>query len=66
MNYIPESDSERSDLENLKKICKKNPSKNVIKYWELKLIGSKKEERRYRGTLRNIDQQCPVPSKGKC
>jgi GTP diphosphokinase / guanosine-3',5'-bis(diphosphate) 3'-diphosphatase len=31
------------DLENLKKIVKKNPSKNVIKYWELKLIGLKKE-----------------------
>ncbi len=32
-------------LENLKKIVKKSPSNNVIKYWELKLIGSKKEKK---------------------
>lgn len=31
------------DLDNLKKIVKKTPGKNVIKYWELRLIGSKKE-----------------------
>ncbi|MBN1108048.1 MAG: bifunctional (p)ppGpp synthetase/guanosine-3',5'-bis(diphosphate) 3'-pyrophosphohydrolase [Bacteroidales bacterium] len=31
------------DLENLKKIVRKSPGKNVIKYWELKLIGSRKE-----------------------
>ena len=30
------------NLDNLKKMVKKTPSKNVIKYWELKLIGSKK------------------------
>ena len=30
------------DLDNLKKIVRKNPSLNVIKYWELKLIGSRK------------------------
>ncbi len=35
----------RIDLENLKKIAKKGPAKNVIKYWELKLIGSKKEKK---------------------
>ncbi|HOO99065.1 MAG TPA: bifunctional (p)ppGpp synthetase/guanosine-3',5'-bis(diphosphate) 3'-pyrophosphohydrolase [Bacteroidales bacterium] len=33
------------DLENLKKIVRKSPGKNVIKYWELKLIGSKKEQK---------------------
>ena len=31
------------NLDNLKKIIKKNTSKNVIKYWDFKLIGSKKE-----------------------
>jgi GTP pyrophosphokinase len=34
-------------LDNLKKIIRKTPAKNVIKYWELKLLGSmkgKKEE----------------------
>jgi GTP pyrophosphokinase len=31
------------NLDNLKKIVKKNTSKNVISYWGLKLIGSKKE-----------------------
>ena len=35
----------RINLDNLKKIIKKNPTKNVIKYWELKLIGSKKEKK---------------------
>ncbi|MGB8491043.1 MAG: RelA/SpoT family protein [Bacteroidales bacterium] len=29
-------------LENLKKIVRPSPAKNVIKYWELKLLGSKK------------------------
>ncbi len=29
-------------LDNLKKIIKKDASKNVMKYWELKLLGSKK------------------------
>jgi len=33
------------NLDNLKKIVRKNASKNLIKYWELKLIGSKKETR---------------------
>jgi len=31
------------NLDNLKKILKKNVSRNVIKYWDFKLIGSKKE-----------------------
>lgn len=33
------------NLDNLKKMIKNNPAKNVIKYWELKLIGSKKEKK---------------------
>jgi GTP pyrophosphokinase len=32
-------------LENIKKVVKKSTSKNVIKYWELKLIGLKKEKK---------------------
>lgn len=32
-------------LNNLKKLVKKSPAGNVIKYWELKLIGSKKEKK---------------------
>jgi GTP diphosphokinase / guanosine-3',5'-bis(diphosphate) 3'-diphosphatase len=37
--------SGRIKLENLKKLVKKSQSANVIKYWELKLIGSKKEKK---------------------
>ncbi|MDP4221926.1 MAG: RelA/SpoT family protein [Bacteroidota bacterium] len=33
------------NLDNLKKIIKKSPAKNVIKYWELKLLGSKKTKK---------------------
>ena len=33
------------DLDNLKKIIRKSPAKNVIKYWELKLLGSKKNKK---------------------
>jgi GTP pyrophosphokinase len=33
------------DLDNLKKIIRKSPAKNVIKYWELKLLGSKKSKK---------------------
>ncbi|NMC39352.1 MAG: bifunctional (p)ppGpp synthetase/guanosine-3',5'-bis(diphosphate) 3'-pyrophosphohydrolase [Bacteroidales bacterium] len=32
-------------LDNLKKIIRKTPAKNVIKYWELKLLGSMKGKR---------------------
>jgi len=35
----------RINLDNLKKTIKKGPANNVIKYWELKLIGSKKEKK---------------------
>lgn len=33
------------NLDNLKKIIRKSPAKNVIKYWELKLLGSKKDKK---------------------
>ncbi len=33
------------NLDNLKKIIRKSPAKNVIKYWELKLLGSKKDRK---------------------
>jgi GTP pyrophosphokinase len=33
------------NLDSLKKIIRKSPAKNVIKYWELKLLGSKKEKK---------------------
>lgn len=33
------------NLDNLKKIIKKSPSKSIIKYWELKLLGSKKDKK---------------------
>jgi GTP diphosphokinase / guanosine-3',5'-bis(diphosphate) 3'-diphosphatase len=35
----------RINLGNLKKVVKKAESQNVIKYWELKLIGSKKDKK---------------------
>jgi GTP pyrophosphokinase len=35
----------RVNLDNIRKVAKKGTSKNVIKYWELKLIGSKKEKK---------------------
>jgi GTP pyrophosphokinase len=33
------------DLDNVKKIIKKNPSQNIIRYWNLNFIGSKKNEK---------------------
>ncbi len=33
------------NLDNLKKIVRTSPSKNVIKYWELKLLGNKKTKK---------------------
>jgi GTP pyrophosphokinase len=32
------------NLDNLKKIIRKNPARNIIKYWDLMLIGSKKDK----------------------
>jgi guanosine-3',5'-bis(diphosphate) 3'-pyrophosphohydrolase len=47
------------NLDNLKKIIRKNPSRNVIKYWELKLIGSKKEKKDIVSTPDKIDKNVP-------
>jgi guanosine-3',5'-bis(diphosphate) 3'-pyrophosphohydrolase len=47
----------RISLENLKKIARKNSPKNVIKYWELKLIGSKKEKKEV--PAEKIDKNVP-------
>jgi GTP diphosphokinase / guanosine-3',5'-bis(diphosphate) 3'-diphosphatase len=47
------------NLDNLKKIVKKTPSKNVIKYWELKLIGSKKEKKDTEIPQEKIDNNVP-------
>jgi (p)ppGpp synthetase, RelA/SpoT family len=47
------------NLNNLKKIVRKNASKNVIKYWELKLIGSKKETKDTPVASEKIDASVP-------
>ena len=46
-------------LDNLKKIIKKSPSKNVIKYWELKLLGTKKEKKEEEVLPEKIDINAP-------
>ena len=46
-------------LDNLKKIVRKTPGKNMIKYWELKLIGSKKEPREVQEKSEIIDRTVP-------
>ena len=51
--------SGRIHLENLKKLVKKSPTKNVIKYWELKLIGSKKEKKDAVVSPEKIDKSVP-------
>ncbi|HEX2922004.1 MAG TPA: RelA/SpoT family protein [Bacteroidales bacterium] len=48
----------RVNLENLRRITKKGPAKNVIKYWELKLIGSRKEKKNLQENTR-IDTSAP-------
>jgi len=47
------------NLENLKKILKKKESNNVIKYWELKLIGPKKEKKDPAPAQGKIDKSSP-------
>lgn len=47
------------DLNNLKKIIQKNPSMNVIKYWQLKLIGSRKEKSEPETPVSKIDKSVP-------
>jgi GTP diphosphokinase / guanosine-3',5'-bis(diphosphate) 3'-diphosphatase len=49
----------RINLDTLKKFIKKNSSKNVIKYWELKLIGSKKVKKDSVTSAEKIDKSVP-------
>ena len=49
----------RITLDNLKKRLKKKPQNNVIKYWELKLIRSKKEKKEQEILQDNIDKNVP-------
>jgi GTP pyrophosphokinase len=49
----------RIDLDNLKKTLKSGTSKNVIKYWELKLIGSKKGKKDTGADQDKIDKNVP-------
>jgi GTP diphosphokinase / guanosine-3',5'-bis(diphosphate) 3'-diphosphatase len=49
----------RFTLDNLKKRIKKKPQNNVIKYWELKLIGSKKEKKEQEIVQGSIDKNVP-------
>ncbi|MBN2861604.1 MAG: bifunctional (p)ppGpp synthetase/guanosine-3',5'-bis(diphosphate) 3'-pyrophosphohydrolase, partial [Bacteroidales bacterium] len=46
-------------LDNLRKILKKNLAKNVIKYWDFKLIGSKKESKDTVEVSDKIDTSVP-------
>ncbi len=46
-------------LDSLKKIIRKSPSKNVIKYWELKLLGPKKEKKEEEIPVQKIDGSVP-------
>ncbi len=49
----------RINPDDIKKIVKKSQSKNVIKYWELKLIGSRKEKKESGAILGKIDKSVP-------
>lgn len=49
----------RINLGDIKKVLKKGPSQNVIKYWELKLIGSKKQKKNDGGEQKQIDKNAP-------
>jgi len=47
------------NLDNLKKILRKTTSKSVIKYWDLKFIGSKKETKEPEAAPTKIDAGVP-------
>jgi GTP pyrophosphokinase len=49
----------RINLDNIKKTIRRNPSKNIIKYWELKLIRSKKEKKDAEPAQGIIDKNMP-------
>lgn len=46
-------------LDNLRKIVRRSPGKNMIKYWELKLIGPKREHREAADKPAVIDTSVP-------
>lgn len=46
-------------LDNLKKIIKKSPTKNIVKYWNLKSIVSKKAEPEAEAPAKTIDKRVP-------
>ena len=46
-------------LDNLKKIVRKNITKDVIKYWDLKFIGLKKEQKEINVPKEDIDSSIP-------
>ncbi len=48
------------NLDNLKRIIKKSPAKNVIKYWELKLLGSKKDKKEEEEEETRVDKIDPA------
>jgi GTP diphosphokinase / guanosine-3',5'-bis(diphosphate) 3'-diphosphatase len=47
------------NLDNLKKIVRKNPSLNIIKYWDLRLIGLKKDKPEQEEETKKIDKNVP-------
>jgi GTP pyrophosphokinase len=47
------------NLDNIRKILRKNLSKSVIKYWDFKLIGSKKVTRENQPQTEKIDKNVP-------
>lgn len=47
------------NLDNLNKILKKNTSKSLVKYWDLKLIGSKKENKESETLHEEINTNTP-------
>ena len=46
-------------IDDLKKVLKKNSSRNVIKYWDLKFIGVKKDKKDESGQPQKIDKKIP-------
>jgi guanosine-3',5'-bis(diphosphate) 3'-pyrophosphohydrolase len=46
-------------IDDIKKILRKNSSRNVIKYWELKFIGSKRDKKNESDQLLKIDKKVP-------
>jgi len=47
------------DFEILKKALRKNPARNIIKYWDLRLIGFKKEKPETEEEVKKIDKNVP-------